>query len=46
MLIISIEIMNIIDESESVIQGEFRVSIINYFKRKRIIRFKACCGGV
>ena len=25
---------------------EFRVSFINYFKRKRIIRVKACCGGV
>ena len=25
---------------------KFRISFINYFKRKRIIRLKACCGGV
>ena len=24
----------------------FRVSFINYFKTKRIIRVRACCGGV
>ena len=27
-------------------QGKFRVRFINYFKRKRIIRAKACYYGV
>ena len=31
---------------KSNLELKFRVSFINYFKRKRIIRVKACCGGV
>ena len=38
--------VQLICKASLIFQVDFRVSFINYFKRKRIIRVKACCGGV
>ena len=38
--------VQLICKASLIFQVDFRVSYINYFKRKRIIRVKACCGGV
>ena len=38
--------LQLICKASLIFEVEFRVSLINYFKTKRIIWVKACCGGV
>ena len=38
--------LELICKASLIFKSNFRVSLINYFKTKRIIWVKACCNGV